>query len=99
MSTPSGMVAILTRGDGTVMATAADFDPKSPGYGTLDSAQKRRARQALANTFVREWCGVDIAEVMAGYDAEQLVDTLCQKKGYRVTVIAAGGTPSPAEEG
>ncbi|WP_149313575.1 hypothetical protein [Methylobacterium sp. P1-11] len=101
MSTPSGVVAILTRGNGEVMATAADFDPKSPGYGTVDSAQKGRARQALANTFVREWCGADIAEVMRGYDAEQLVDALCQRKGYQVTMIAAGGDPSPAatEEG
>jgi len=91
MGTPSGMVAILTRSDGTVMASAADFDPKSPGYSTVEDAQKSRARLALANAFVREWCGADIADVMRGYDAEHLVGDLCQKKGYRVTVLAVDG--------
>lgn len=94
MSAPSGMVAILTRGDGVVMATAADFDPISPGYSTAQNAQKQRAQEALARNFVREFCGPDIAEVMPLRTAERLVDDLCRVKGYRVTIIAAGGEVS-----
>ena len=92
---PSGMVAILTRNDGVVMATAADFDPKSPGYGTIEDAQSGRARIALANAFVRYFCGPDIAEVLEGYGADKLVSSLCERKGYRITMVAAGGEPTP----
>lgn len=87
--TPTGMVAILTRSDGSVVATAADFGGLSPGYSEVTAAQELRSRAALANAMVRDLCVPDIAEVMQGYDAERLLDKLCQRKGYRVTVISA----------
>lgn len=94
MTTPSGMVAILTRGDGVVMATAADFDPKSPGYGRIEDAQRGRTRIALANALVRATCSDDVADTLRGYEAERLMEKLCVEKGYRVTIIAAGGEDS-----
>lgn len=89
-SVPSGVVAILTRSDGHVVATAPDFDRSHPGGFSLREAQTARARRALANETVRTLCSLDIADVMRGYEAERLIEELVRVKGYRVTVMPLG---------
>lgn len=87
---PKGVVAILTRGDGHVVASASDFETSGYGGHTLAEAQSIRARNALANEAMRRMCNSDVAEVMRGYDASQLVQALCRSKGYRVTTEEIG---------
>lgn len=91
MSEPTGMAAILTRSDGSVVASAIDCGQFRPGGFSVEAAQKQRVRLALANATVRTLCADDVAEVMRGYDAEQLMQSLVDKKGYRVTVLPVGG--------
>lgn len=87
---PKGAVAILTRGDGVVMASASDFETTNYGGHTLTETQSMRARDLLANEMMRRLCHADIAEVTRGYDARQLMDALCRQKGYRVSVELIG---------
>lgn len=88
---PTGMAAILTRSDGSVIASAIDCGRSRPGGFSIEAAQKQRVRLALANATVRALCSEDVAEVMRGYDAEQLLQSLVNQKGYRVTVLPVGG--------
>lgn len=88
---PSGMAAILTRSDGSVIASVIDCGRSRPGGYSVEQAQTQRARTALANAAIRALCVPDVAEVMRGYDAEQLVQSLVDQKGYRITTLPVGG--------
>lgn len=85
-----GVMAILTNDKGVVVAHAATFDGNRPGGFKLLEAQKHYARERLANEFIRKWTTEDIAEVMRGYDAEQIIENLCRRKGYRVELLPIG---------
>jgi hypothetical protein len=88
-STPKGVVAILADQTGNVVGTAANFDPSGYGGFSVYESQRERAGNELAQKFLRDYCGEDIAVVLATR-AVQIVRDLCQKRGFKLTLVKVG---------
>lgn len=81
---PQGVVAILTAPDGDVVV-AHHFGWGRPGGFTLLEAQKHYAREALARETIRQHCSYAMAEIIDTYRAEQIMNDLVTRKGYRIS--------------
>ena len=92
----TGVVGILTDDRGNVMATACDFDRDRPGGFDLYEAQRLRASRRLASTAFVVLCHPHIAEVVPSHRAEQIILSLCDKKGWKQTFMEAA---APTEAG
>lgn len=88
--TPNGVVGVLTGPDGYVWASVSDFD--SSGYGgfSLQEAQTRRVKQALALKFLDSTCNDIVVSVLDPHRCEEIVWALCSKKGFKRTIIPVG---------
>jgi hypothetical protein len=85
-----GIGAILTDGEGKVVAHAFDFERSGFGGFTLWEAQRIRVRGALARTFIAHWCFGDVASVIDQHESEKIVAELCRKKNYHLKFIDIG---------
>lgn len=88
--TPVGVVAVITFPDGTVLASASDFETSSPGGFTLNDAQTMRAKQSVKWAAVRALCHPDVPDALSSYEVEKIAEGLIRKKSYRLSVIPVG---------
>lgn len=90
MSTPQGVVAVLTDNEGRVVASASDFKQDRPGGFSVKEAQRTRARRALASAMIDAFCSPVISRVLDIYDAERMLGDMVRKHGFNVTMIDIG---------
>lgn len=87
---PQGVVGVLINQQGRVVAHAADFALDRPGGFQLKEAQLHRVHRLLSFELVRNTCNPDIVKAMGAYDCDQLMRTLINAHGYKVTTIPIG---------
>jgi hypothetical protein len=92
---PKGVVAILTGPDGYVWATVADFDQSAPGGCSLEEGQELRAGKMVAVKFLQEACARVVADAISDYQRDEIVRTLCNDKGFNLTVVPIGHGSQP----
>lgn len=95
---PAGVVCLLIAPDGRVVAHTADFHPDRPGGFTVTQAQRSRARLRLSSQAFYAMSNHDLARACDPYHAEQIIEALCRKAGYRVETIEVGGKPESGTE-
>ena len=85
-----GFICVLTAEDGRVVAHSADFDRGGAAGFHEQDRQRIRARGRLAKAFMQATCNLDVADAVDGYDAERVLSSVVNKKGWKVTEIPIG---------
>lgn len=84
----AGVVAVLIKPEGQVVAEATDFSQvKFSGY-TLRESQERRAKHALVQDYFAQMCPADLADCIKLQSKVEIVRKLINQKDYRQHVFA-----------
>lgn len=94
---PQGIIAIMTAPDGSVIATATDFNRSGIGGCHLWEAQMWRARDAVKWKAVRAYSSTIMADALSNYLCTSIAEALCQK-GHKITCRAIGYDDDVAAE-
>lgn len=86
---PCGVLCIMTRSDGHVVATASDFERQAPGGFKPWEGQLYRAREQVKLATVRAYCSDFVVNAISSYVSTQIADELC-RKGHKITCRAIG---------
>jgi hypothetical protein len=86
---PQGVVAILIDKKGREIANATDFNDGAPGGFTQKDAQTLRAKRMLALRVVRALVSPILCEVIQDYEAERMLNNLCEN-GHKMVIVPIG---------
>ena len=86
---PCGVLAVMTRSDGHVIATASDFNRSGYGGFKLWEAQRMRAKEAVMRNTVRAYCSEPLVEALNSYLMDQIAEAM-QRKNHKITFHAVG---------
>jgi len=75
---PQGVVVILIDKKGREIANATDFNEGAPGGFKQQEAQVFRAKRMLALKMVAALVSPALREVITDYDAERMLNNLCE---------------------
>ena len=87
---PQGVIAIVTAPDGSVVATATDFNRSGYGGCELYEAQGLRAEREAKRNAVKAYCSPAVTDALSTHLIEQVFDALRQKGGHRLMCKAVG---------
>lgn len=88
--TPKGYVAILTKANGSEVATATDFNQFCPGGFKLKNIQETRVKDALARAMIEQTCATYMADVIDTYTARKIMDNLIDVHNFVATYVSVG---------
>ena len=91
----AGVVLVFIDEKGHAIAHAADFDRSGYGGYTLADSQSVRARRQLAINVVNAYASTQLARAVDAYDAERMVQRLCQTHGCKIQEVIIGGDDKP----
>lgn len=94
---PKGVLAIMTRPDGYVAATHADFDRSGYGGCKLWEAQRMRASDAVKRQAVRAHCSEIVTKHLESYTIDRIAEDLVNRGKWKVTFRAIGWDEAATE--
>lgn len=96
---PQGVIAIMTRSDGYVIATAADFERQGYGGFKLWEAQRIRAERDVKFKAVRAYCSDFLYNALDSYTVERMAEDMCQReRGKHKITLRSVGYPDDIKE-
>ena len=96
----TGILAIITWPDGSVLASYADFERQGFGGFKLAEAQEHRARKFAKWAAFKALCHPDVVKSMDSYDIERAVDSMIQKSGFKLSCVEISTSArAPDKEG
>lgn len=87
MTSPKGVIAIITGPHGDVCASETDFNLDGLGGFELAEAQAYRAKRAATFKLFRDYCHADIAKAMSDYHMQEVFRRM---DGYKLSTIEVG---------
>jgi len=82
-----GVVAVLTKNNGAVVATACSFEQTPYGGFSLERSQEIRAENTLAVDFMKNFSSPYVNESLDSDHCRHIVEQVCDKQGFKKRYI------------